>query len=211
MPLVRNSYFPRQPFLSLLKSLLVSFLLVTRCCSVSQSCLTLWNPMDCSMPGFSVLHHLPEFAQTHVQWVSDVIQPFHDKLALLSFTWSAAVTSKCPPRLCLWLSKEQVKLFPQEFFMASNCLLNQIQILNLAFRSPWPSSSLFFQFFFFPHQFHTTYAVTKFLSVSWTRLSYSCFLPSTWMPWCPFLSKKTGYGSTAPFSWDLSQSPSRNY
>ena len=30
------------------------------CCSVAQSCPTLWDPMDCSMPGFHVLHHLPE-------------------------------------------------------------------------------------------------------------------------------------------------------
>ena len=30
--------------------------------------------MDCSMPGFLVLHHLPEFAQTHVHWVDDAIQ-----------------------------------------------------------------------------------------------------------------------------------------
>ena len=34
------------------------------CCSVSESCLTLCNPMDCSMPGFPVLYHLLEFAQT---------------------------------------------------------------------------------------------------------------------------------------------------
>ena len=33
--------------------------------------------MDCSMPGFSVLHHLLELAQTHVHWVSDTIQPSH--------------------------------------------------------------------------------------------------------------------------------------
>ena len=33
--------------------------------------------MDCSTPGFSVLYHLPEFAQTHVHWVSDAIQPSH--------------------------------------------------------------------------------------------------------------------------------------
>ena len=33
--------------------------------------------MDCSMPGFPVLHHLPEFAQTHVHWVGDAIQPSH--------------------------------------------------------------------------------------------------------------------------------------
>ena len=33
--------------------------------------------MDCSMPGFPVLHHLPEFAHTHVRWVGDAIQPSH--------------------------------------------------------------------------------------------------------------------------------------
>jgi len=46
-------------------------------CSVAQSCPTLCNPMDCSTPGFPVLHHLPEFAQTHAHWVSDAIQPSH--------------------------------------------------------------------------------------------------------------------------------------
>ena len=44
------------------------------CCSVAQLCLTLCNPMDCSTPGFPVPHHLLEFAQTHVHWVSDAIQ-----------------------------------------------------------------------------------------------------------------------------------------
>ena len=37
------------------------------CCPVAQSCLTLCDPTDCSTPGFPVLHHLPHFAQTHVQ------------------------------------------------------------------------------------------------------------------------------------------------
>ena len=36
------------------------------CCSVAKYCLTLRKPMDYSTPGFSVLHYLPEFAQTHV-------------------------------------------------------------------------------------------------------------------------------------------------
>ena len=36
---------------------------------------TLCDPMDCSTPGFPVLHHLLEFSQTHVHWVSDAIQP----------------------------------------------------------------------------------------------------------------------------------------
>ena len=46
-------------------------------CSVAQSCPTLCNPMDCNTPGFSVIHHLPEFAQTHAHLFSDAIQPFH--------------------------------------------------------------------------------------------------------------------------------------
>ena len=48
--------------------------------SVTQSCLTLCNPMDCSMPGFFVHHQLPELAQTHVHRVSDAIQPSHPLL-----------------------------------------------------------------------------------------------------------------------------------
>ena len=45
--------------------------------SVAQLCLTLCNPMDCCTPGFPVLHYLPEFSQTHVHWVDDVLQPSH--------------------------------------------------------------------------------------------------------------------------------------
>ena len=45
------------------------------CCSATPSCLTLFYPMDCNTPGFPVLHHLPELAQTHVHWVSDAFQP----------------------------------------------------------------------------------------------------------------------------------------
>ena len=45
--------------------------------SVTQSCLTLCDPVNCSMSGLSVHHQLPEFTQTHVHWVSDAIQPSH--------------------------------------------------------------------------------------------------------------------------------------
>ena len=44
-------------------------------CSVTQSCPTLCNPMDCSIQGFHGLHHLQDLAQTQVQWVSDAIHP----------------------------------------------------------------------------------------------------------------------------------------
>ena len=45
--------------------------------SVTQSCLTLCDPMDCSTPGFPVQHQLPELTQTHVHWVGDAIQSSH--------------------------------------------------------------------------------------------------------------------------------------
>ena len=54
-------------------------LILITCCSVTKSCLTLRDPTNCSMPGFPVLHYLPEFALTHVHWVSDAIQPFHPR------------------------------------------------------------------------------------------------------------------------------------
>ena len=47
------------------------------CCSVAKLYLTLCHPMNCSTPGTSVFHYLPEFAQIHVYWVSDAIQPSH--------------------------------------------------------------------------------------------------------------------------------------
>ena len=46
-------------------------------CSVAQSCPNLCKSMDCSTPGLPVLHHLLEFAQTHVHRFGDAIQPSH--------------------------------------------------------------------------------------------------------------------------------------
>ena len=53
----------------------------------SLSRVQLCDPMDCSLPGFSVLHYHLEFAQTHVHWVSDAIQP------------SRSLSSPSPPAL----------------------------------------------------------------------------------------------------------------
>ena len=66
--------------------------------SAAQSCPALYNPMDCSMPGFPVFHHLLEFAQTHTHCVSDVIQPSHP------------LSSSSPPAFNL----SQYKIFSNE-------------------------------------------------------------------------------------------------
>ena len=81
----------------------VLFLLPMICCSVAQSCMTLCEPMDCRMPGFPVLHHLPEFAQTHVLWVSDAIQP------------SCPLSSPSPPAFNL----SSIRVFSNEWLFSS--------------------------------------------------------------------------------------------
>ena len=71
-----NSDSPRPRFKRLFIWLVICVLY--RCCSVAKSYPALCDPMNCSIPGFSVLHCLPEFAQTHVSWVvGDAIQPPH--------------------------------------------------------------------------------------------------------------------------------------
>ena len=48
--------------------------------SVAQSCPTLYDSMDYSMPGFPVHHQHPQLTQTHVHWVDDTIQPSYPLL-----------------------------------------------------------------------------------------------------------------------------------
>ena len=66
------------------------------CCSFAKSCLTLCDPMDCSTPGSSVLYYLSEFAQIHVHWASDAIQPSHPLLPLLFWLWSFPASESFP-------------------------------------------------------------------------------------------------------------------
>ena len=51
-------------------------------CSIMDKLPVTWDSMDCSKPGFPVIHYLPEFAQTHVHWVGDAIQSSHPLLLL---------------------------------------------------------------------------------------------------------------------------------
>ena len=69
--LANLNYQNRQNIFAKLSKLLTEF------SSVSQSCPTVCNPMDCSTPGLPVHHQLWEFTQTHVHWVGDAIQSSH--------------------------------------------------------------------------------------------------------------------------------------
>ena len=68
--------------------------------SVTQSCTTLCDPMDCSTPDLPVHHKLPEFTQTHVHWVGDAIQPSHP----LSSPSPPALNLSQHQGLCQWVS-----------------------------------------------------------------------------------------------------------
>ena len=76
--------------------------------SVTQSCLTLCNPMDCSTPVFPVHHQLLEPAQTHAHWVNDAIQPHHP------------LSSPCPP--ALKLSQHQSFQMSQLFILGGQSI-----------------------------------------------------------------------------------------
>ena len=76
-PSLALSSFSRSHHHRLLAFMLLFLLKNKFVCSVAKACPVLCDPMDCSTPGFSVLHHLLEFGQTHAHWVSDAIQPSH--------------------------------------------------------------------------------------------------------------------------------------
>ena len=83
------------------------------CCgSDAMSCPALCNPMDCSTPGFPVLHYLLEFAQTHAHWISDAIQLSH----LLS--------SPSPPTLNL----SRIRIFSSNLHVVDINLFYKLQM-----------------------------------------------------------------------------------
>jgi len=81
--------------------------------SVAQLCPTLCDPMNHSTPGLPVHHHLPEFTQTHVHWVSDAIQPSHPLSSLLFL----------PPALCVHRSALYICVFISSLELGSSVLI----------------------------------------------------------------------------------------
>ena len=77
---------------------------------MAQSCPTLCDPINHSMPGLPVPHQLPEFTQTHVHRASDAIQPSHPLLSLLLPVplWMPVATLDC--HLCFWQTSYRSKV-----------------------------------------------------------------------------------------------------
>ena len=100
-------------------------------CSVAQLCLTLCDLLDCSTPGFPVLHRLLELAQTHVRWVGDAIQPSHP----LSSPSPPAVYVSQDHGLFQWVSSSH-KVAKLLEYCFSTSPYNEYSVL-ISFRNDW--------------------------------------------------------------------------
>jgi len=109
------------------------------CCSVARLCPTFCDPMNCNMPGIPVIHYLPEFAQTHVHWVSDTIQPSHALSFLKNFyskflCWQPTWILRCEMRCWKpWLP----------LLWAGRVCACPFAPLNLSASLPWPFLQVF--------------------------------------------------------------------
>ena len=83
------------------------------CCSVTQSCPTLCDPMDCSMPGLPVPHHLLKFAQVHVHWIGNAIQPSHLLTpSFLPSIFPSIGDFSSGSAVCRWLKYQSFSIHP---------------------------------------------------------------------------------------------------
>ena len=70
--------------LEALQDVVGGWVVISCCCLVAKSCLTVCDPMDHSTLDFPDLHHLLEFAQSHAHWVGDAIQPISSSVTFVS-------------------------------------------------------------------------------------------------------------------------------
>ena len=94
--------------------------------SVAQSCPTLCDPMNHSMPGLPVHHQLPEFTQTHVHQVGDAIQPSHP------------LSSPTPPSIRVFSNKSTLCIrWPKYWSFSFNISPSNEHPELISFRMDW--------------------------------------------------------------------------
>ena len=124
-------------------------------CSVAQLCPTHYDPMDCSMPGFPVLHHLLELAQTYAHWFNDAIQSSHplsssSPLAFYLFQHQGPMSqlfTSGGKSIGSSVSASGLQMNIQGYFSLGLISLNSLQSQGL--------SRVFFNTTVQSHQFHT--------------------------------------------------------
>ena len=105
--------------------------IAVQCRSAAQSCPTLCDPMNCSMPGLPVHHQLPEFTETHVHRVSDAIQPSHP----LS---SPSPPAPIPPGIRVFSNESTLRMRWPKYWNFSFSIIPSKEIPGLiSFRMDW--------------------------------------------------------------------------
>jgi len=162
------------------------------CCrSVAKSCLTLCYPLDWSMPGFPVPHHLLEFAQVHVYWIGDAIQLSHP----LSPSFPSAFNLSQHQGLFQWVgSSHQVAKYWSFSISPSNensprGTVSKIEHFIKSV-SELVQSFFFFSFSLFlssclPPSIHPSspFSLLSFLSVFLDWIQISLFYPRAYLLW----------------------------
>ena len=90
------------------------------CCSVTQSCPTHWDPVDCSTPAFPVLHCLLEFARTHVHWINDAIQLSHPVIPFSSCLQTFPASGSFPMSQLSMSGNQSIRTSPLELVHTMN-------------------------------------------------------------------------------------------
>ena len=98
--------------------------------SVAQSCLTLCDPMNRSMPGLPVHHQLPEFTQTHVHRVSNAIQPSHP------LSWPSPL-APIPPSIRVFSNESPLRMRWPKYWSFSFSIIPSKEIPGLISRMDW--------------------------------------------------------------------------
>ena len=98
--------------------------------SISQSCPTLCDPMNCSTPGLPVHHQLPEFTQTHIHRVTDAIQPSHPL--------SSPPPAPLPPSIRVFSNESTLPMRRPKYWSFSFSIIPSREIPGLiSFRMDW--------------------------------------------------------------------------
>ena len=127
---------------------------------VAQSCPTLCDPMDCSMPGFPIHHQHPELARTHVHWVGDAIQPSHP----LSSPSPPAFNLSQHQGLFQWVSSSHRVAKVLEFQLQDQSFQ---WIFRTDFLQDWPVESPYS-----PRDIQESSSTPQFKSINYLALSF---------------------------------------
>ena len=162
---------------------LIKFWVPDFCCSVTTSCPTHCDPTDHGTPSFPVLHYLPKFAQTHVHWVGDAIQPSNPLLPpspdLLSsmLCFLPLVFIRFVTTLSIWQSLNLL-CFPSPIFFN----------LKINFFLKFRKYSAIITFFFLIHQhFPCIFQISTWMSKTYCYYPMLYILLSCVPEFCLFL------------------------